>query len=204
MKLFIAAAFLAGSALARTTPADLAQANYEYSLETLMEEFNLSYTADELDTRRAILQDNLAKIQAHNEAGTSSYVMGVNRFAAMTSAEFKAYYSGYAKSARKPVEDFEAADLSAHVPVSDLPASLDWREKNVVSPVKDQAACGSCWAFSATETLESNVAINTGACVRRSGLAQGTIHETGLARSGSLLVNQCVFFFLLLVVVPSW
>jgi len=43
-----------------------------------------------------------------------------------------------------------------------LPDSLDWREKNVVNPVKDQAQCGSCWAFSTVGSIESRWAIKTG------------------------------------------
>jgi hypothetical protein len=73
----------------------------------------------------------------------------------------------------------EPADLSSHVAVEDLPSEVDWRTKNVVTPAKDQVVlpriavrccqvslnclsqggCGSCWAFSTAETLESHIAI---------------------------------------------
>lgn len=36
-----------------------------------------------------------------------------------------------------------------------VPASIDWRTSNVVSAIKDQGSCGSCWAFAITKTLES-------------------------------------------------
>merc|ERR1711972_276327 len=42
------------------------------------------------------------------------------------------------------------------------PESIDWRLATVVTPVKNQGQCGSCWAFSATEAIESQMILQSG------------------------------------------
>jgi hypothetical protein len=72
MKLTLfAAATMASSVMASTTFRDLAAMDYQYSLEDLMKEFKLTFSADEIDQRRATLSANLQRIKSHNEGGSS-------------------------------------------------------------------------------------------------------------------------------------
>lgn len=38
------------------------------------------------------------------------------------------------------------------------PSSLDYRTSGIVTAVKNQGGCGSCWAFAATALYESLIA----------------------------------------------
>lgn len=49
-----------------------------------------------------------------------------------------------------------------------VPTTLDWREKGIVAPIKNQEECGCCYAFSAISALESRNAQKTGKLVKLS------------------------------------
>jgi len=76
----------------------------------------------------------------------------INKFSDLTPAEFKDMYL-MKTSVNNPRENREV--LTPTISQDALPVTFDWRKENVVSPVKDQGQCGSCWAFSAVENLES-------------------------------------------------
>eukprot|EP01061_Rhynchopus_euleeides_P009264 TRINITY_DN183_c0_g1_i1.p2 TRINITY_DN183_c0_g1~~TRINITY_DN183_c0_g1_i1.p2 ORF type:complete len:365 (+),score=154.43 TRINITY_DN183_c0_g1_i1:64-1158(+) len=135
----------------------------EYSFKHYITEYKKSYVADEYMRRQAIFDANLAKIRQHNSE-EHSWKMGLNEYADWTEQEFKKVSRGLRGDAPASLK---AAPVS-HKSVSDLPASVDWREKNVVTAVKNQAMCGSCWAFSAVESIESHTAIATGKLLKLS------------------------------------
>eukprot|EP00252_Welwitschia_mirabilis_P012446 TRINITY_DN2750_c0_g3_i1.p1 TRINITY_DN2750_c0_g3~~TRINITY_DN2750_c0_g3_i1.p1 ORF type:complete len:279 (-),score=40.58 TRINITY_DN2750_c0_g3_i1:19-855(-) len=126
---------------------------------------NKSYATEEKSSRFRVFKENLFYIEEHNSKGNSSYVLGLNAFADLTYEEFKERVGirrrlPLSRSKRR----FESSK-GRNVWLSDIPNSLDWREKGAVTEVKDQGSCGACWAFSATGAIEGINQIVTGSLI---------------------------------------
>ena len=73
----------------------------------------------------------------------------------MTTEEYKAFLNF------KPDVTKEQKDIVV-LEEKDLPTEIDWVKAGMVTPVKDQGACGSCWSFSTTGSIESAYMIKNG------------------------------------------
>jgi len=114
-----------------------------------------AHATEEL-VRKQVFAENLRKIEMHNylhSKGLKSYTLGVNKYADLEHTEFVKLMNGYKRSNSSTTSLHRATYLSPNIKL-DLPDSVDWRNKNYVTPVKDQGQCGSCWAFSTTGSLE--------------------------------------------------
>lgn len=164
--LLVALAGLVAVASAGTAqlPTSLSEGVYQSEFTSYVKAHRKTYATDEFFGRFAVFKANLDKIRRHNtEAaqGKHTFSMAVNEFADMTHSEFVTRFTGYAGVQAEEnllMSDFAAPHLNVTAPM----ASVDWRQRNAVSGVKNQGSCGSCWAFSTVGATEGAYAVKTG------------------------------------------
>lgn len=113
-------------------------------------------TGEERSSRLANFQASLARVQLHNAQPQRTFDMGLTSFADLSDDEFL-------QLVETKITDCYANGTSSSFPHQlALPNAVDWRECGAVTPVKNQAQCGSCWAFATVAALEAHHFIQTG------------------------------------------
>jgi len=136
--------------------APLKESEYQFLFTRFVAEHNKAYSTNEFFHRFSIFKNNVDYIRAENNKN-NSYTLGMNQFGDLTAHEFKTEVVGQGLKGAvhgKPNPEY--------IPSGRAPTPKDWNAEGKVQKVKNQAQCGSCWAFSATGSLESAHAIAKG------------------------------------------
>jgi C1A family cysteine protease len=148
MKALLVLALCAVAASALTVTSKNVETVFKF--QAWMEQYDKAYaTAAAYDHAFHNFVASLERVAKRDTHGGKTR-WGLTKFSDLSPQEFANIYLG-----SKPANSTRVAKVQGATHRGVAPATFDWRTRNAVSPVKDQAQCGSCWAFSTTENLES-------------------------------------------------
>eukprot|EP01102_Stenamoeba_stenopodia_P018125 TRINITY_DN6608_c0_g1_i4.p1 TRINITY_DN6608_c0_g1~~TRINITY_DN6608_c0_g1_i4.p1 ORF type:complete len:345 (-),score=79.08 TRINITY_DN6608_c0_g1_i4:86-1120(-) len=157
--LLFAFVFCIESSTAAGDYSSLTRGEHRALFEEWMVTFDKSYESNqEKEFRFERFLESLQRIAALNSQRTSDTdaFFGLTKFSDLSVEEFRDRYLMRVQDDGILVPKEE---LLQPLPV-DLPQTFNWNDKNALTPIKDQQQCGSCYAFSGTEAIESTNILN--------------------------------------------
>jgi len=126
-----------------------------------MQRFERNYSSyAERQYRFKTFAQNLRKIARLNTNSTrGGAVYGVGPFSDLSSEEFRAQYLVATSPTSEEMQQSVVLQFNRSATV---PGAFDWQRRGVMTGVYNQGQCGSCWAFSATENIETQWKLHTG------------------------------------------
>merc|ERR1719388_51610 len=136
----------------------MAMANVDPEWEAFKKKYKKVYAGDaDEKARYELFKQSKARVASLNELNKAAGpAFGLNFMSDRYDEE------KYKKGLVKPKDFVPTAPVKEGATGPRKPAGIDWRTTDAVTGVKNQGQCGSCWAFSATEAIESQLSLKTG------------------------------------------
>ncbi|CAH0701962.1 unnamed protein product [Spodoptera exigua] len=135
----------------------------DHAFKSFIGTYDRKYDADEHAMRKNIFKKSMRQVIQHNRQN-KGYKLAINQFADKTPEEMTRYMGllkrpeGKSGNVPFPYTEEKLNELS-----EDVPKEYDTRLLGLVSHVKNQEDCGSCWTFGTTAAVEGALArINGG------------------------------------------
>jgi C1A family cysteine protease len=154
-----------------------------------VKKFQLKFDNDhEMNLRRRIFLSNLRRVVRHNldfKENRETYEMRIYEYAQFRFKELEEtdsdeveldhenlqdeeYYdkwnNQFGFSIKNDSDVIEAKDGFIYIPKIkeyQTPLSFDWRDRGIITSIKDQGGCGSCYAVTSIDVLESRLLMKT-------------------------------------------